>query len=346
MNQTKKINTCPIIRDLLPLYHDDVCTPESRSLVEDHISSCPDCKAIADSLDITFAESILEKESGKILHRHLRKEKIRWTAIGILTAEALTILVCLICNLAIGHALDWFFIVLTSLAVLTSVTVVPIILQKKEQKLLGSLCCFIVSLLLLLMTCAIYTGGDWFFLAATSSLLGLSVIFAPLAAKLIFRTGVLSRCKGILAMSWNTLWLYLLIFVCGFHSSHDDYFRIALQITSVCVVIAWGIFLFLRYAKPLHKIAPSKGSLLIKAGILLFLLWPIILLLSDVINYIITQKWEFTFTHLDLGHWTAQTLNSNIHFLCALLCLVSGLILLSAGLHRARAASTSATQEL
>lgn len=341
MNQTKKINTCPIIQDLLPLYHDDVCAPESRSLVEYHISSCPACKAIADSLDITCAENILEKESENLMHRHLRKEKIRWAAIGILAAEALTILVCLICNLAVSHTLDWFFIVLSSLAVLTSITVIPIILPNKEQKLLCSLGCFIVSLLLLLMTCAIYTGGNWFFLAAVSSLLGLSVIFAPLAAKLIFRTGVLSKCKGVMVMTWNTLWLYLLIFVCGVHSSHDDYWRIALQITSLCVVAVWSIFLFLRYAKPLHRIAPSKGSLLIKAGILLSLLWPVILLLADGINYIITQKWEFTLTHLDLGYWTEQTLNSNIHFLCALFCLVSGLLLLFTGLYRARRIANS-----
>lgn len=100
------------------------------------------------------------------------------------------------------------------------------------------------------------------------------------------------------------------------------------------------------FEKPLHKIAPSKGSLLIKAGILLSLLTPMNLLLSDAINYIITQKWAFTLSHLDLGHWTEQTLDSNIHFLCALLCLFSGLLLLFAGLYRARVTSTWAKQEL
>jgi predicted anti-sigma-YlaC factor YlaD len=35
--------SCKIIRDLLPLYHDDVCSGESRSLVEEHLKTCEGC---------------------------------------------------------------------------------------------------------------------------------------------------------------------------------------------------------------------------------------------------------------------------------------------------------------
>ena len=31
---------CNVIRDLLPLYHDGVCSPESRQLVEEHLEKC------------------------------------------------------------------------------------------------------------------------------------------------------------------------------------------------------------------------------------------------------------------------------------------------------------------
>ena len=34
---------CNIIRDLLPLYADDVCSKESRALVDEHLQECPDC---------------------------------------------------------------------------------------------------------------------------------------------------------------------------------------------------------------------------------------------------------------------------------------------------------------
>ena len=37
--------SCNVIRDLLPLYHDDVCSEESRELIEEHIKICDDCKS-------------------------------------------------------------------------------------------------------------------------------------------------------------------------------------------------------------------------------------------------------------------------------------------------------------
>ena len=35
---------CGIIKDLLPLYIDDVCAPESKEAIEAHLSNCADCK--------------------------------------------------------------------------------------------------------------------------------------------------------------------------------------------------------------------------------------------------------------------------------------------------------------
>ena len=36
---------CNVIRDLLPLYQDGVCSPESRQLVEEHLEECEPCRA-------------------------------------------------------------------------------------------------------------------------------------------------------------------------------------------------------------------------------------------------------------------------------------------------------------
>ena len=35
--------SCGVIRDLLPLYADDACSEESRTLVEEHLAECPAC---------------------------------------------------------------------------------------------------------------------------------------------------------------------------------------------------------------------------------------------------------------------------------------------------------------
>ena len=38
------MNKCNVIKDLLPLYADEVCSEDSREMVEEHISSCDECK--------------------------------------------------------------------------------------------------------------------------------------------------------------------------------------------------------------------------------------------------------------------------------------------------------------
>ena len=42
---------CGIIQDLLPLYHDGVCSPESRAAVEAHLRECPACREALEAMD-------------------------------------------------------------------------------------------------------------------------------------------------------------------------------------------------------------------------------------------------------------------------------------------------------
>lgn len=42
--------TCNTIRDLLPLYMEDLASDDSRDLVETHLSTCPGCQRIADQM--------------------------------------------------------------------------------------------------------------------------------------------------------------------------------------------------------------------------------------------------------------------------------------------------------
>ncbi|MBO5089126.1 MAG: zf-HC2 domain-containing protein, partial [Lachnospiraceae bacterium] len=37
-------NTCNVVRDLMPLYVDDMLSEESKQLVEEHIEQCEACK--------------------------------------------------------------------------------------------------------------------------------------------------------------------------------------------------------------------------------------------------------------------------------------------------------------
>ncbi|OZB93600.1 zf-HC2 domain-containing protein [Paenibacillus sp. XY044] len=46
----KPFISCHVIQDLLPLYHDDVCSPDTRELVEGHIGLCPDCRSVLEKM--------------------------------------------------------------------------------------------------------------------------------------------------------------------------------------------------------------------------------------------------------------------------------------------------------
>lgn len=42
---------CRLIEDLLPLYHDEICSQESRELVEEHVQGCPACQQSLNAME-------------------------------------------------------------------------------------------------------------------------------------------------------------------------------------------------------------------------------------------------------------------------------------------------------
>ena len=64
MNKEKE---CEIIRDLLPLYADDVCSERSRQLIEEHLQGCPDCAAMLEKLRSSEIEEGLREEKEQVI---------------------------------------------------------------------------------------------------------------------------------------------------------------------------------------------------------------------------------------------------------------------------------------
>ena len=52
---------CGIVEDLLPLYHDGVCSQESRELVEAHLEQCEKCRKMLQQIDDELLPSKTEK---------------------------------------------------------------------------------------------------------------------------------------------------------------------------------------------------------------------------------------------------------------------------------------------
>ncbi len=174
---------CEVIRDLLPLYTDNVCSPKSREIVEAHVRECPDCRGLLARMSDGKLEEDLQIEKKSVIRYGEKRFKRRSAAVGSVIAGLfmIPILVCLVVNIATGAGLGWFFVVLASLAVAASVIIVPLIAP--EDKLFWTFCAFCGSLIALLAVVCLYTRGQWFWIAASASLFGLAVVFLPFAVK-------------------------------------------------------------------------------------------------------------------------------------------------------------------
>jgi hypothetical protein len=174
---------CEVIRDLLPLYADEVCSEASKNIIEEHLRECPECTAMLDKLRNNEIETDLQEEKKEVIGQQARRFRRRSATVGSVVSGIfmIPILVCLVINLVSGTPLGWFFIVLGSLAVAASLIVVPLMMP--QDKLFWTFCAFTVSLLLLLAICCFYSRGNWFFTAGSSVLFGLSAVFLPFVVR-------------------------------------------------------------------------------------------------------------------------------------------------------------------
>ena len=174
---------CEVIRDLLPLYADEVCSERSRELIEEHLRECPECSAMLEQLRTHEIEEGLQEEKEQVIEYQAKRFRRRSATVGSVISGLfmIPVVVCLIVNLASGSPLGWFFIVLAALAVAASLVIVPLIMP--QDKLFWTFCAFTMSLLLLLAVTCFYSHGSWFFTAASAMLFGLAVLFGPFVVR-------------------------------------------------------------------------------------------------------------------------------------------------------------------
>lgn len=77
------MNKCGIVKDLLPLYADDVCSIESKKLVAEHLSECDECCKELDSysLDIKTTSADEKKAVKKFKKKTERKVAVKVVSI-------------------------------------------------------------------------------------------------------------------------------------------------------------------------------------------------------------------------------------------------------------------------
>ena len=81
------MNKCEIIKDLLPLYADGICSESSKQLVEEHILTCEDCKKELENYKCNTGikpSGIDEKEVIQSFSKKLKKKNLIKTVISVI----------------------------------------------------------------------------------------------------------------------------------------------------------------------------------------------------------------------------------------------------------------------
>ena len=230
------MTNCDIVRDLLPLYADDVCSGESRRVVDEHLKECPACADMLKALRTSEIEAGLREEKNEVIRYQAKRFKRRSEAVGAAIAGvfAVPILVCLIVNLCSGAPMGWFYVVLAAMAVAASLIIVPLMVPR--DRLFWTFCAFCISLQVLLAVSCLYTHGNWYFAASSASIFGLSVAFLPfvLRAKPIQKwVGGCNRVLLALAVD-----LILFANMMNMISLHSKSLFTTLRMTAVCAAAA------------------------------------------------------------------------------------------------------------
>lgn len=103
--------SCDIIKDLLPLYHDGVCSDDSRAMIEKHLLECDNCKAELQAMDEVLPisspeQNLIEADAVKNLSKKWKKgmlkSLLKGVLITLLTIIVLTLVLYLFVDVKIG----------------------------------------------------------------------------------------------------------------------------------------------------------------------------------------------------------------------------------------------------
>lgn len=315
--------TCEIVQDVLPLYCDKICSKASVEMVEKHLLECQECQTMLNDLQNGTDVNSLKCECDEIISHHNQTLKRKSLSIGVAIAAVLAvpILIAFIVNLSVGKTLDWFFIVLTSLLVVASVTVVPFVAE--TRKAFWTITLFTVSLLLLLFCSCIYSGGNWFVMAAIPILFGMSVLFMPVVLRqLPIKNNFFDGKIALLSFAFDTLLLYAIIITAGFYTNSPNYWGQALLITTYYILPVWASFLVIKYTH-LHCLA--------KSGIVAIITGVFVAVDNNFIMWLNGKPFKFEMWKINLFAWNEQNLDANIKFIIiASLCII-GIVLVIVG---------------
>lgn len=250
MNNLIRNISCDVIQDIIPLYHDNVCSEQSREYVEDHIKTCENCRKFLESLDETAMDVKIYDERQNILAHHVKKEKTMAMKTGMILAAILLLPAVIALTLTIPGYSDWKTnaVLIASMLFIAGFTVVP--LMSKTKRLSKTIIFSTLALLLVIFFVEMfyYSGGMLEFCEiAVSVVFGISVLFFPVVIRQAELPEAFKDKKALLTMFWDTLWFYLMLFT--FAIAYPKASNDLMLIGTFGIILVWAIFAVARYVK-------------------------------------------------------------------------------------------------
>ncbi len=84
------MNNCEVVKDLLPLYADDICSQGSREVVENHIRDCDDCRQELE--DYRYNTGLPEPDEKDVFvdfSKKMKKRNLKKIAVSVVLCLAL-----------------------------------------------------------------------------------------------------------------------------------------------------------------------------------------------------------------------------------------------------------------
>ena len=158
---------------------------------------------------------------------------------------------CAIGNLASQGTLSWFWIALAAVLLAASLTLVPALVGLRQElvpcRASISLGCALASLELLLLCCCLYSGGDWFPMAAVGVLFGLSLFILPVLLWQMPLGPFIGRNKLLAWFVVETALLFLLLAVGQWYDGGNWLWSVGVPVTLVGLSLPWGLMALGRY---------------------------------------------------------------------------------------------------
>ena len=254
------------------------------------------------------------------------KASILWTT---LIAYGIALLTCFIVDLAVPpHGLNWFWVVLTAIAVSFSLTTLPLLgLTNSGWWVLAA---FLVSLIVLLSVARLLYGDgsnhvEWLPTAVASILFAAVLIFGPIVLCIVDVPEPFKRHRTVLNLIVDSICLFALIaIVMTTVGEHHLLWTRGLPIAALGLVFAWIGGLVIRYV-PVNGLFRA-AIIVAAAGIYDYLAFiPLVSHISD----------SHQSNPIDLSKWHDPYINGNVSLLSFAACLIVAIVLAIAGAIRA-----------